>query len=529
MNQNNFNDLKALIGGMTKGEKSTAKKFLVAFDSNVTKNKNKGAALFRFLMDKPHASIEKAKKVISANVDDRSFDRQVIRLKEKLLESLLLDINITKPEVYSDWYATRMDLRKKYMQAFAIFSRGLHKESFRLLGKVLEKAEEYELYAEKVEALYFLQQSLGLRNGQKEFNQYNDQLEHATLCRDAVVVAEDYYYRHFIFDVDSSGLKNEKVSALTQYISELQEHYERTKSANVGFFLFLLMMEYYRAMDDYESTRQTGFKLVDLIEGSKAIYMPRRLANAYGDISAVELYLYDFEAVIKHSKIAQTLDGDIIYNYLIDLEVEFFARFYLNELNNAHDLVEELLEKTDSEETPFNYDRRLYLKACVQFCEAKFRDSYMTLQDAREIEGDKEGWNIGIRILNIMNLMELNLFDLVDNQIEALRKHIERYKDRPDREVRRREELILRLLTKLEKSSYDFAGLAEREAHLIDELDRNDKGIRWEPKTYEMIVFQDWFRAKVNKELYYFELPASAVEERSREKEIAPEILAYMK
>jgi hypothetical protein len=526
MNQNNYSDLKDLVVGMTKGEISTAKRFLVAFDSNVTKNKNKGAALFKLLLAKPLLSIEKAKKAISDDVDDRSFDRQVTRLKEKLLESMLLDINIQKKGEYSDWYTARMDIRKKYMQAFAIVSRGLHKEADRLMQKVIERAEEYELYQELVEAYYYISQEAGIRHGAKAFEKLAAVVPKYERARDAVFKAEDYYYRHYIYSVEYSGQKNSNVGSLTQYISELQAAFQETNSANVGYFLYLLLMEYYLAMDDFESTLKTGLTLVTLIEESPAIYMPRRLATVYGDISDVEIHMYDFESCISHSQIAQKLFGKYEYAIQTNLTQEFHGWYYSKNINKAKACIDKLLSFSDPDESAFRVDKINYLKACTLFHEGEFRASYMLLQDVREIEEDKEGWNIGVRLLMTMNLVELELFDIADNQIEALRKHIERWKSRDDVQVRKRDELILRVLVHLEKSSFDFSEVLVKQEDAIADLSKNEKGLRWEVKTPELIVFQDWLAAKAAGEVYKFELPASAVEERDSEKEPAPVIMA---
>lgn len=526
MNKNNYSDLKVLVANMSKGEISTAKKFLVAFDSNVTKNKNKGHALFKLLLSKPNLAIEKAKKAVSGDVDERSFDRQVTRLKEKLLESLLLDINISKKGQYSDCYAARMDARKKYMQAYAIVGRGVHKESYRLMGKIIERGKEFELYNELVEALYFLQQSMGLKKGPREFEKYIEEIAFYERCRDATFRAEDYYYRHYIYDVDYKGLPNERVGRLTEYIAELQVEFEVTKSANVGYYFYLLLMEYYLAMDDHQSALSTGMKLVDLVEHNKAIYMPQRLANAYDDIAGIELRLFDFVSAIGHARIAQKLFGGHIHNVQVAQFIEFLGLYYKGELDEADDTVDNLIENTDAEESPFAYDKRRYLKACILFAKKDYKGSYMMLQNVREIEDDKEGWNIGVRLMSIMNLLEMDLNDVADNQTEALRKHIERWRDRGQVQIRKRDEVILKVLKELEKCSYDYKALLNNQRALISELNTNNKECRWEVKTPELIVFQDWLQAKADGRPYAFKLPLTAVEEMNMEKTPAPEIKA---
>jgi len=510
MNSRNFEDLKQLIESMTIGEIATAKKFLVAFDSNVTRGKNKNQTLLKLLTTRPHISSEKAKKKISPEVDDRSFDRQVLRLREKLLESLLIDINTTKKEVHTPSLMAQMEIRKKYLQGDLLYRRGMLKEGLKLIERVAQKAEEFELYNDLVFSLYYLQQTKGLREGIKVFESFNERINLAVYSRESVEKSEDYYHLHFIKYVDSKGLNNDKVSFLMESIIDLEKRYARCKSSTVGWNLYILRGEYYLTMEDYAAASEIGFKIIELLKGSSSLYSPFKLGITYADMADAELFRYDFAKANEYALEAKKYYGDTPngYNAQVAKEIEFRSHYYSNDLRKAETILDQLLELTKEQESDFLLEKRTYFKCCLLFLKGKFKECFILLQDLREIEEDKEGWNIGIRLLTIFTMFELKKLDNVEHQIEALRKHLSRYSD----DVRKRDELIYRALKEMEKSSFDFEAVLESNPVLFSDLEKNESDYRWEVKTPEMIVFQDWFMAKLEGRHYTFELPASARE-----------------
>ena len=129
------------------------------------------------------------------------------------------------------------------------------------------------------------------------------------------------------------------------------------------------------------------------------------------------------------------------------------------------------------------------------------------------MEKDKEGWNIGIRILSILNHIELMQLDVADVEIESLRKHIERVRE--ERSVRPRERKILRILIQLEKNSFEFPRVKEKCQDDLDLLASDQKDYCWELKTHEMIAFHIWFQCKLDNTSYRLEFPDMIMGDKS--------------
>jgi hypothetical protein len=123
----------------------------------------------------------------------------------------------------------------------------------------------------------------------------------------------------------------------------------------------------------------------------------------------------------------------------------------------------------------------------------------MLLQDTKEIEEEKEGWNIGIRLLQIFLTLETNKVDLADQRIESLRKHIERTTKM--KSLRKRDVVIFRILRQLAYTGFDFKEVWETRQKDFVLLKSNEKDYKWMPRSHELIIFDQWFFAKVvNKE-----------------------------
>jgi len=140
-------------------------------------------------------------------------------------------------------------------------------------------------------------------------------------------------------------------------------------------------------------------------------------------------------------------------------------------------------------------NRRNVYFAFAKFIESEYKSSLMLIQNTSEIEKDKSGWNITIRILTILNHIELENYNLAESLVENLRKHIERTdKVEP---VSKRNLLISQVLFDLMRKSFDFKKTWKSKNKQILNLESGDAELRWQINTPEMIVFEEWFAAKL--------------------------------
>jgi hypothetical protein len=141
----------------------------------------------------------------------------------------------------------------------------------------------------------------------------------------------------------------------------------------------------------------------------------------------------------------------------------------------------------------YQQGKRIYLLACTHFMMRNFNVTLKLLNRiTNPIEADKEGWNIGLRILTIMTLIELDKPDEATSRIAALKSFIdsvgkEKFTDRALS--------VVMLLRKLSNASFDFKVVHQKEKEKIEVLSE----LEWTPKSPEMVIVDQWLRSKILK------------------------------
>lgn len=117
-----------------------------------------------------------------------------------------------------------------------------------------------------------------------------------------------------------------------------------------------------------------------------------------------------------------------------------------------------------------------------------------------EIEKDKEGWNVWIRIMRLLCSIEMLKLNMIDYDIESFRKYLER--TAKQYEVRERDKLVLKVLLELVKYDYNFSLTSAVVETELEKLKSTDEQYAWNPDSPELILFHDWFDAKLLKKGY---------------------------
>jgi len=178
MKRDHLEDLKAIVAVMKPNEIHTARKFITAFEGNATKGRNKSLMLFELILEKPQINIEDAHKKLSSwgqgQLSYKALTILIKRLQNKLPESMLLDVNISRKDVYGPWYRDDKTMRKRLIEANLLSAKGLYQLAREIYDDVIVIAEKYENYGCLIEALVAKQEILGFYVGKTEFDKYSE-------------------------------------------------------------------------------------------------------------------------------------------------------------------------------------------------------------------------------------------------------------------------------------------------------------------------------------------------------------------
>jgi hypothetical protein len=505
MREETLQHLKHIVDALNKNEKTVLVEYLKAFDTRSGGYKPKTLVMLDLLLK--NDDLSKVNKYLKKKFGAKSEDAirmMAYRLKEKIGESLLLDMNIMREGAYDELSQARANIAKKKIIALIYISRGIAQETIDLYDKIIEMAKKFEFYSDLIDTLMLKQQFVGIRQGKKAYDKLNDEIRFYESSRNAAINATNIFYQvtmNFGFKGLNRNIPDPAyVTFLEDKLTILKKDFEETSSALVGYYYYTISIEYNQVLRFGKKASEYCNYLVDIVKNNPSIYLKRRLGAAYLNYSQNELFNYEFKAAHDNALEGKKCFNEGTFNYNMSLELEFYANFYSGKINDAANVMESLIKKGRSDVSEFEMAKRNYLLACTYFAQKQFIKANRTLQFTSSAEKDKEGWNIGIRVFNIMNSIENGFADQADLLVMNLRQFIKealKLKFVPERD-----KIILDILIELRKHGYNFEKVFKTKQQQLEQLANAKGNYHWEIQSPELIVFHRWVAAKAREKFY---------------------------
>jgi len=230
-----------------------------------------------------------------------------------------------------------------------------------------------------------------------------------------------------------------------------------------------------------------------MIRKSTILYSKDRIGFALVNLTQFNVFIGNYKKASLYAKNAQQFHLNSSLNYLISKEQEFYAYFYGRNYKEVIKCIQEMQKHSMVDTGGYRKSTFIYYEACVLFATNQFKDALQLLNKSLEIEKDKTGWNIALRILMAMIFIELNKMGEASTSIATLRKHIERTSK--TKEIKERDILILKLLREFEKDGFKRNERNKTAVKLLAELSDKDKPTAWNYFTPELIPFHEWAKA----------------------------------
>lgn len=490
---NYFNNLQEILGAFEPLELTTAH---VLMNTQQKRNRHGASSnLLEVLIENPNSSPADVMKLLGTNKTEQAFYKSLSRLKEKLLESLVADDSINRNNKYSAVFTLRVNCRKKITLAYVLFSKGLEVEGRKLLEFVVIRAKQYELYDELYEVIHWIRNEDGLRYGVKKYEKYADDLRSYAKCRDAVYSARDLYYNYYILS-DREGASIKKVKRIEEILETLKVLIDTTEASLVKYYYFLLLSEYYSLTKKRSRVDALAEDLIELLKSTPALRKELWFGVAHSDIADMMLSCGELDKTLIYCKSAKAHFEEGGYNYLVVEGIKFRALFHLRKYEEAKSVLAKLEYSDVEQKFPLIKSKYTYFSACISFRQGEFKKSISLLADLPLLKKDKEGWNICIRILLVMNYLELNELDVSESQIVSFRKYMKRMECRSDVDLRFCQ--IVQLLLELAKDSFQYKQVFQRNKAVFSDLESIREKSMWDEKSPELIPFHSWFMEKVN-------------------------------
>jgi len=479
--------IRSLYATFSNTEKRYLNAWLETFHS---RGENYPLALIRLIGKNPGITKSEASEKLYGDPKSKAFSMMKSRLYDKMMDVLMSSINLSNlaENRFSDLETSRLILKKQEIQAIILNSRGL-KDQLEDLAKRSEKlAFEYDLPVDRIEALSWLRQL--------QSQVHSDQVEgtRKTIESSIEIFRGDMAGLNFMDEFRMKFAGSSRVEATREYlekaIPELARIGKESGSPVASYSLLLFQVHYYNLLRDYRQCREAIDGLLALNARHKRYNTDWSYGQSYMHLGMLEMvhhHLPEAAAAIEKA-LSRFVTGN--RNRPITLVVFVFVLIHQGKLKPALQRILEIRQDSYVEPMSFNWAMSYYQEACIAFIERDFSKTWKLLNRVTGLEFDKSGWMNGVRIFEIMTLIELNESDLAATRLESLRKHQKKYS--PDN----RSKKIFEVLNAMQKVMFNFRKL-EAETLLVNDLlaDRE-----WKIAGHETIRFDKWFCHHLDKE-----------------------------
>ena len=490
-------DVYSIFQSLTSAEWCAFKKYLTCFTTYNPENLKQVQLAEMLVQAKECPDANTCCLKLYGNNKDHNFAELKSSLKEKTLDFLLTNISCDKQKELDAADYAIIKIKKKSAQFQQLYySKKRTPFLFDLLDEIINSAKEYEQYSILVEHLRLKKALVSWKKGQDKFDKISKDMEDAWVCSEALNKAEHYYYELIMLGEYNAKSDDKKVvSFFEKAIVALGGYYTRTKSPYVKYYLKFIELGFYWHYHNYLKARSVRMELINIVRDNKFVYRRQRVGVVYDHLSRCDFYLGNFKQAAEWAREAQKYFNAGSENYCIALEQEFYSLFAMKEYSKAIEIANQMISSASKKELgAFRYAKYNYLLANALFKQCMFSDVLHLLSQRFEISKDKAGWEIGLRVLKIMTLIESLKLHEASMAVLAL-KRILAYTDKKT-PVSKRDKTILALLCQAERVGFMFTLLNGNTEKNIKALTENNEQ-SWEPFTHEVIPFHEWFTGKM--------------------------------
>lgn len=394
-------------------------------------------------------------------------DRHIIRVRQKMLHFRVL-------------------YRKKNRASVNVL--------FHVLNEVIKDAKEYEQYDVLVEALSFKKYIMMLRKGVAQISDLEKDIARYSAAHIAVIKTNDYYFNLVTNQDVIRKIRPQRMREMTRSaLLELNDLIKQTDSALVKYMTKLLELDYLINTGQHSATIDVCHDVIHHLKTHPALYRNERMGFIYDNISLCEIYKHNYKNALISSQQAQQYYPKEGTAYMFSRQQEFYVQFYSGNYRAALAIINDLLKLPQVNTGEYRYDKYLFLKACTQFQLKHFREALDICNKTLSITKDKGRWDLGIRYLRFMCLVELAEMDAAIASIEAFRKTVGRNKV-----ISPRDQLIYKTFHELSHTDFNPVPSLKLKKHLL-KLSLKEGTQSWNFYTHELIPMHVWLNTLLKK------------------------------
>ena len=448
-------------------------------------------ALLKLAETKKGLNNSQAIEALKSDMSASAFSHLKARLKADMLNSLLWQESSKRfPEAYT---AAEFECSRNIAQAYVLMMRGNVTEGVKLLERSKKLAEKFELLSLHLVINQLIRRRLHTIRSSKELESINSELTNGlqnisrlnqTEQETLIIAAPQLFSKDASNDFKTDG---------EGVIERLAENFEETGLSRIGFWYYMAATEFYRFNDENQKMLDHGKAFFDLINNSDALRSNPNISGASQTVGIALIKLHRFKEAEEYMKISVEKFRDGGMNQLNSMELLLKSQLAAYGTHRSIATIERgeahrLVQRGDQLKAKWSY-----FKACREFLSSKPDQSYSTLNSNGDLLKSRDDLNVQYRILEVLQLIELEDYDWIDFKLDTLRKFVSRNRKLKTPRV----DGIIKVLQAIHVKSYQFAKLNSSTLKIIEKLSSDDKEWAWNPTGNELVRFDAWLERRM--------------------------------
>lgn len=435
--------------------------------------------LFDLLRNKLIRDNEQVCRLLYNRKPDSGFSQLKKRLKQDLLDFMVF-FPSTKNDS-PDNSAIELECRKLFVQAKALVHHGIADEAIGLLKKVGKLAKDHDLSQMKALSLDLLQEISD--QSFKDFTIDSAKVELNLEIHLTKVKAKNLYRR--LVEKGIGDFSGDDQTLIAHILCLCETNWTPT----LGFWHHLLALKINLLRDKVAKAYWHGLRLDQSLKTEGASLSKDQLFDFYHEMALLLTKAQKHNRAELFARKAEMLCSTESADLMKVLELRFVLSFSKKEYDTCLVLWQEAMTHPEIEKDDLAYNKWVFFESCLQFIEQEFEQSLVLLRKSGDVCRDKNGFFIEHKLLEILNLIELQEHDLLEYRIENFRKLIEYHQDKCPERIQG----VMKFLRTLVRTGYDL------EATYLQE-NENLRLIIQEGRNHQLISLIDvmgWMEAKV--------------------------------
>jgi hypothetical protein len=491
MRKNTTESLRQIAAAMGPAEIEATSAFIAGFNRKYGEYEPKTLKLFSYISDNTklkNLSDEGVKNHLFPDMDEGTFSKLVARLKEKVFESLQLEVNLSRGKAYAPTWLSRQRAKKTLISAEILSIKGLKTESDELLQRVLRDSQKYELYdlaGSACRILYIhLCTQLSSEKGEAMLQQAENYSRLACLERQAELL----FYKYG-FQKENPYRGEQPYRQLAAEIKRLSSELQGRSARGIEYLISQLKILYWEGVGSFENQAAEAQALRTLLSATPGISSPIRRVNAALQSMTAAMHLRQFQQAKQHIDEARSLSSLTSYSGRKVATAQAIAYIQIGHYAEANGFLQELLNQPQLQNSEREHVQ--YLLAYLDFMMGHAHKAKAGLKSLSLLRRQKlQDWSLGIEVFELQLRIDMGQFDVAEGLISNLQRRIQRQgeKEKPSQRLF----TLVRLLHALSMESFQFKTFWAKNPDALEMLQDSRLGYRWDPFGHEVVPFENW-------------------------------------